>query len=294
MTSFEEEIVKNSTKFDLLALLRLLKEYDYDSIWFESTDSSVSEVALIDKVSFEKSRVIITLNIGLLSPQNELPSYFFYFRDTHLEVEDSFAAFLRYFDHILILNYIQNVYPVINEIYFSNWKDYNKTFLQLTNIKTVKTIHFIFASVYPELFVVSKTSEGLFSIEKDKKSLGEIRLGTLYQLGDIYTSCSSFVSVTLLPGKINVSIPEIVIRLNKIILPLLSELDLYLEVKIFGVMMPLKTGESPCLGFKKLLDKEKKDEIIIFSGRTNRYKNIDSGGITVQKKEFHAEKSLVK
>jgi hypothetical protein len=290
MASFEEAMVNNSTKFDLLALLRLLKEYGYNSIWFESNDSSASEVSLIDKITFEKSRVIITLNIGLLSPQNELPSYFFHFRDTHLEVEDNFAVFLRYFDHILISNYIQNMYPAINGTYFTDWRDYNKTFLRLTNIKTVKTIHFIFASVYPELHVDSRVTEGLSSIEKDKKSLGEIRLGTLYQLGDVYASCLSGISVTLLPGKINILIQEIIIRLNKIVLPLLSESDFYLEVKMSGVMTPLKTGELQCFGFKKLLEKEKKDEIIIFSGRTNRYVNIDSGGITADRKAFMQKK----
>lgn len=268
----EDKIIKHKAHFDLLALIRLLQEQRYTSIWFESSDSLTSEVSIIDRIVFIETRVIITLNIGLLSPQSTLPSYFFRVRDEIIENVDDFNTFLHYFDHILISDYIRNMYPQLNSVYFGDWNRYKNTFLSLSNLKSRRTVHYIFAALYPEYSVTSTGIEGTPLVEKDKTALGEIQLGSPYHLGDIYPDYCPGIRIILTQGEMGISLEETYNRLLHTILPLLANTAFYLEVKITGIMEPLHTGEEYSLGFRRLLIKGKKDDLLLFAGKTNRWK----------------------
>jgi predicted component of type VI protein secretion system len=103
------KIAKNIKRFDLCALIKLLKSLGYqrEQIVFEGNSSQVSHSNLCHEISFDEHRVRIVVNIGLLGSSSSLPSFF----QELIEKEDinseKFISFLNFFNHHLIDAFIQ-------------------------------------------------------------------------------------------------------------------------------------------------------------------------------------------
>jgi len=152
-----QKIVRGVRAFDLAALLRLLRHYGFQpyEIIFKSHMSDCSQRTLIEGIEFQQAprRVTITLNMGLLSAQTTLPSYF---QKTVARKDidaQNFADFIGFFDHFLIVNYVYSLYPEKNSRYFSNWEQTKRDYLELMDLKSCSTLFWIFQLVFPELTI---------------------------------------------------------------------------------------------------------------------------------------------
>ena len=158
MNSLEEKISARIHEFEMLSLLRLLSTMDYSSedIRFRSHNSICSQSGLIQGIEFRREPVreaIITMNMGLLSAQSPLPSYFRKMMEDDVISEQLFVEFAGYFDHHLIRDYICNIYPEINKFFFPNWELTKRRYLHVRNLKSIATLHWLFQLVFPEIGV---------------------------------------------------------------------------------------------------------------------------------------------
>jgi len=271
MTETEQQIINNLHRFDLLALLRLLHHLNYQSVWFVSNDSLVSEVRIIQEIEFRPQGVIIRLNLGLLSPQSPLPGYILQLRDTLMDYQDEFKHFIGYFDHILIQHLVFGLFPELNRSGFGNWRHYQHNSLLLTDLRAVRSIQMLFDYVYPECVVVCERNRRIECRGLDKQTLGEIELGCRYKLGDVTYASAKGILVWLDVPDCEQSLAELKYRLRSVILPLLSRFLLHLEVRVRGVMQPLKiSGSQPAsiLGFHPLLRAPYSGQVTLFYGQT--------------------------
>ncbi len=248
----QQQIKDNIKQFEILALLRLLKHLNYTRIWFRSNDSFISQERLIHSIQFSHQRVIITLNIGLLGPQSALPTYIMRMRETLIDKDDEFKVFIGYFDHILILNIIKNSFPEFDQDYWGQFgKDtdcatyptsatYAKMWLQLLNLKTKRSCHVVFAAIFPECKIVCESNKPLQCISLNKTRLGNITMGSPYQLGDMNFSSESGLVVFIDNSQYQLPLNVLKERLHRLVLPLYAPLMLLLDVRIIGVIEPLR------------------------------------------------------
>ena len=295
----QQQIIDNIKRFDLPALSKLLQHLRYSQIWFRSNDSLVSEVRLIQGIEFQYQRVIITVNSGLLGPQSALPTYMRRMRETLIDKDEEFKQFIGYFDHILILNTIKNSFPELEHDYFGQTgqgtdnTNYAKTWWWLTNLKAKRSLHAVFAAFFPECKIVCETYKPLQWMSLPKTRLGKIALGTPYQLGDI--AFTSVVREVVLLDNSPHQLPLSVLkkRLHQQVLPLFAPLMLMLEVRIVGVIHPLKTAlskppdkqsvtsstnDSTALGYHPLLKEPTNGWALLFLGQTYKPKSTYVGG----------------
>ncbi len=227
-------------EFDLISLLRLLHYYgiSFDYILFQSNDSRVSPVRLIESIDSRSVKgsknkiIIITLNIGLLGGQALLPEYFFKKLDSINR--SGFVSFIRYFDHFLIMNLIKNLYPEINTSFFSNWNEMVKNYLKIQNVHSHVFLHWLFDIVFPEFTVKIKKSKNEIENKAKIPRLGKVRLGRLgneNKLGIFKT----VVNLNLVENSVNYFVwhdvlDQIKNRLCSGIFPMLEGYDLCLEI----------------------------------------------------------------
>ncbi len=272
-----KRIIDNIKSFDLLALLRLLHHLNYTKIWYQSNDSLASEARVIEGIEFNDQFVMITLNIGLLSPQSSLPSYIIRLRDEFIDKDPEFKHFIGYFDHTLLSNLLKNRYPTLNPEYFSDWQDYQQTFLSLSNLKASRTVHYIFSVIFPECKVSCDNIKRYKQILACKTRLGAICLGEPYHLGDLSYKTYHGIIVFLHETDVEISTKNIEFRLYTFALPIFSALSFYLEVQVMGLMKPLQLGisndvqltnnQTP-LGYHQLLKSAQKGKVTLFSNQT--------------------------
>ncbi len=180
MNDLENNISKRIHEFDIISLFRLLASMDYrpDEIRFRSNNSICSQAALIHAISFRREpvrEVLVTMNMGLLSSQSPLPNYFREKMDT--EVNNSLVDFIWYFDHHLIQDYIFNIYPEINASFFPSWELTKRRYLQVLDLTSCSTLHWLFQTVFPEVGVT--VEKVLLSDELPSRELhlGKTKIG---------------------------------------------------------------------------------------------------------------------
>ena len=280
MTAPERNISKRIHDFDLICLLQLLQYLDYqpEDIHFKSHLSASSQPSLIHHIEFQRDpvrRVVITLNMGILSAQSPLPTYFFKKLDTGYFDTRSFSDFIGYFDHNLIKNYLLNIYPEINKALYPDSELTKRRFLQLLDIKSCSTLHWLFELVFPELGVRAEKAALNRQVRTTGLRLGVTMLGTDAMFGGKthvpidgrrITLFSEFE--TIYPGE-----PwprEIKKRLNDQIFPILKSVGMDLEIILIILTQKAwaKLQTDSYLGYDKIRGGEEQyRRIRIFTGR---------------------------
>ena len=101
-----KKIEKKIRLFDICSLVKILRSLGFheDDIYFESHLNHSSPISLCEKITFSKHapRVLILLNMGLLSSQSSLPSFFIKYMENEEVYADKFLRFLSFFSHHLI------------------------------------------------------------------------------------------------------------------------------------------------------------------------------------------------
>lgn len=277
---FERKILKKIHEFDLFSLLKLLMYHGYllEEIHFRSHMSTCSQSGLIQGIEFlyqPERQVVITINMGLLSAQSALPSYFQKNVDTKDIDSISFGDFIGYFDHFLIRDYIFNIYPEKNIKYFSDWEITKRQYLQIMDLKSSSTLFWVFQLVFPEL----KIQVEKMVMERGLKALalimGKTILGSDAVFGKKTDATVYGMHITLISDEefTDNGIPwpkEIKNRLDDQVFPILrsAEADVEIILVIRSQKRWMKLESESYLGYDKMKGgKAQARRIRIFRGQ---------------------------
>lgn len=182
----EKEIAKKIKSFDVCALLKLLlqKGYKMEDIYFESHADLSSRATLCENIRFsEEGKVTLQLNLGLLSNNSPLPSFFRKKMDSGSIDSTLFANFIRYFDHGIIKNLLSVSMPDVNDLFFDSWPETQGHYLKLLDLSSTSTLWHLFELLFPELHVQVIKFPTLFKEQGSSIMLGRARLGLNAFLG---------------------------------------------------------------------------------------------------------------
>jgi hypothetical protein len=239
-----ERITAEARRFSIPALLDLLHAMGYrdEEIEYRSHQSQRPQPALVHSVEFSEPvapspgrlrTVIITVNIGLLTAQTPLPSYVMKILDQ--QDESGMAEFLGFFDHHLLRDRFQALYPERNRGLFVDWEETKAKLLRMLGLESPSTMYWLFQRVYPELGLVVRRGQQQMPLNALGAQLGEAVLGERYTLGGIAQVPVGGMEITLCAEEPQspAGLPwaqEAARRLREQILPLLRGVDLQLTV----------------------------------------------------------------
>jgi hypothetical protein len=261
---FERKISKKIHEFDLFSLLKLLMYHGFllEEIHFKSHMSTCSQPGLIQGIEFlyqPERQVVITINMGLLSAQSALPSYFQKNVDTKDIDSISFGDFIGYFDHFLIRNYIFNIYPEKNIKYFSDWEITKRQYLQIMDLKSSSTLFWIFQLVFPELKIQVKKMVMERGLQASALIMGKTILGSDAVFGKKTEATVYGMHITLFSDEefTDTRIPwpkEIKSRLDDQVFPILrsAEVDVEIILVIQSQKRWMKLESESYLGYDKM------------------------------------------
>ncbi len=240
MTDLERKVQKRVHEFDLISLLRLLMSMGYgpQEVRFMSHNSICSQAGLIHGIRFSPEpvkEVVITLNLGLLSAQSPLPTYFRKKMDSEISESRAFVDFIGFFDHHLIRDYICNIYPEINRFFFPSWELTKRRYLHILDLKSCSSLHWLFQAVFPEIGVQMVKALLSRDLQTIPVSLGKSALGSDAVFGRKARVPIHGRRITLYSEDENTAtqVPwprEIKNRLESLVFPLLRPVGINLEI----------------------------------------------------------------
>lgn len=242
MNDLEKSIKKRIREFEIIPLLHLLKAMGYtmDEIRFQGQNSICSQDGMIDGIRFRQlpvRDVEITLNMGLLSAQSPLPSYFRKTMESSLSSNSHFTDFIGFFDHHLLVDYICNIYPEINRFFYPSWEDAKQRLLQVLDLKSCSTLHWLFQLVFPEIGLQVEKALLSRSLKTIPIRVGKTRIGSDAVFGKraIVPIYGSRITLFSEEEMTETRIPwpeEIKNRLIRLIYPVLRPTGIDLEINL--------------------------------------------------------------
>ena len=280
MNSLQMRITKEVKSFDIRALLDLLSHMGYlsDDIFFRGKQTSASRPSFIEEIAFScppSNKVVITVNMGLLSNSSTLPSYFFKAFEGDSAGSEAFLRFIAFFDHKLIRDFIESTSPEKNPRVIPDWQDFKGCYLNMLNFQSTSSLHWLFEEVFPDLRVLIKKSKQSFEYSGKAFRLGHSELASRNILGGRRRSSLPGLSVHLYADEDMYSskktwVYEARRRLNEILLPILKHSRTFLQVSLHlqNNSSSLLLQKESELGFESLRgESNHKKPIILFSGR---------------------------
>jgi predicted component of type VI protein secretion system len=151
--AFEAAVEREAKRFDLRPLLDLLREKGYRDILFQGATAGKTSPSIVESVHFERRPrrlVRITLNLGLLSDGTLLPSYFFRVADASRE-PDRFYEFLGFFEHRLVDEFVNALYPEAGGRALRDWGDARRSLFKMHGAGSPATLQWLAQLYFPEL-----------------------------------------------------------------------------------------------------------------------------------------------
>jgi hypothetical protein len=184
-------------QLDLASLFAVLRHLGlgWDELRFSSHATIESPTRLIHDLELDDDprQARITLNMGLLGPQSPLPGYFFKELDGGTLDATTFGKFIRFFDHVALARLMLALHPELDDKLDGDRERTRREELQLMNLRSSSTLHWLFAQTFPELDV---RVEGLAKWRQLRT--GALRLGSAV-LGGEGTFGSRAIAVA--PGR---------------------------------------------------------------------------------------------
>ena len=240
MTSLKRKISDEIHRFDFISIILLLQMMGYhqDQIFFRSDYSLCSQPSLLADIEFRDvpaAQVIIHVNLGLLSVQSTIPSYFFKKLDQGVIDSEAFTDFLAFFDQHLLRKYVLSLYPEINPEVFPDWKLAKSQFAGMLKLRSCSTLHWLFSLIFPELGVRAEKALLSRKLEGDGVVLGKASLDGSCVFSKRAGAPVHGLRVTLTSDeeRTNMDVPwprEISERMESMIFPLLRRVGIDLEV----------------------------------------------------------------
>jgi hypothetical protein len=285
-SSIEEHIAERIQDFDAPALLELLSRLGYGEkdIEFRSYRSAAHQGQLFHSIEFTskpRRRVIITANLGLLTVQTPLPSFFFQHMD-ELD-QDLMESFIGFFDDVLLRERFRGLFPERDASLLPKWEEPQSLEDRLTLLRLAcpSSLHWLFTKVFPEAEVLVRREPRRQRIDAPNPLLGYAILGGGPPMGgfsnvpmgglEAWVYLDEAVTGSGAPWAI-----EAQRRLNESILPRLTEVNLPLTVYL--VLRELhgyaRLHPQSYVGFDPILRQpplpvEPPKVIILFSGLTS-------------------------
>jgi hypothetical protein len=149
----EQRLRERIRGFDVPALLEVLAASGYGDaeIEYRSHRTTVHQSHLVHDIQFihqPRKRVIITVNMGLLSAQSPLPS--FLMRTMDQLDHDRLERFIGFFDHQLLQECFAGLYPERDGSLLPGWAEAGKDRLRLLRPTCPSTLHWLFSKAFPE------------------------------------------------------------------------------------------------------------------------------------------------
>jgi len=277
--SIEQRIRERIRSFDIPALLEVLRTHGWADaeIEYRGQRTAVHQSHLVHDIEFipaPDKRVLITVNMGLLSAQSPLPSFLMQTMD-QLD-HDRLERFIGYFDHLLLRDCFAGLYPEQEESLLPGWRQAEKDRLRLLRPTCPSTLHWLFRKVFPETELSVRRE-----VREQRLAARELRMGSS-TLGE-GDSMGGFASVPT--GGVEVRIycdeprasngvlwaEEARRRFDAELRPLLSETVLMLSVVLVlrDQESVLRLARDSHLGYYALQDSPAQtQQVLIFSGDT--------------------------
>jgi len=271
------KISEQIKSFDLCALLKLLGSLGFaqEDICFESQLNLVSQGSFCESITFsnEKPRVVILVNMGLLSVCSSMASFFF----KRIEKEEIngllFIRFLNFFNHHLMQHFLQMTTPEKNEAFFSNWQQTQLQYLSLLGFESISTLWFLMKICFPELVIEVTKNPRVMRLQTSSLVLGKDCLGKNSYLGERFEQILSSYRVTFTTeeevSELGAPWPiEINRRLVELIFPVLKKTDIHFSIVLiiknkYG-SMHLQKGSY--LGFDRIGKNSSPFQLLLFYG----------------------------
>lgn len=276
--SMEERIAERIRDFDLPALMDVLATAGYtrSEIEFRSHRTLVSHGHLVHAIHFERQprrRVVVTVNLGLLSVQSPLPSFLFKAMDQ--TDHDSLEDFLAYFDHHLLRARFAGLCPERDESLLGG-REAAEDRLRLLRLSCPSSLHWLFARVFPEGEVRVRRTTEQQPMPAPGLRLGASTLGSGAAVGGFATVARGGLDVALLFSEPSsgtgtpwaVEAPR---RFETHILPRLADTTLFLTVALVlrNHSSQAALGRHKYLAYEPMGDESERDHIVpFFSGDT--------------------------
>jgi len=278
--SVEQRIRERIRSFDIPALLDVLAASGYGDaeLEYRSHRTTVHQSHLVHDIQFSHEptkRVVITVNVGLLSAQSPLPSFLMRMMDQldHSRLEH----FIGYFDHLLLQECFAGLYPERDAELLPGWPQAARDRLRLLRPTCLSTMHWLFRKVYPEAELAVRREVRQQQVRSKEMRLGASALGEGDSMGGFATIPTGGVEVRLFCSEPFAAsgVPwaiEARRRFEAEVLPLLSETVLMLTVVLVlrEQESVLRIERASHLGYDPLHGAPPQpQQILLFSGDTS-------------------------
>lgn len=252
--ALESAVVARIREFEVGALLDVLASIGYgpDELEFRAHAANGPRPTLLHAITFPDpqarahghARVVITVNLGLLSSRSPLPTYFRRFLQD-MDTRDPVLELLDVLDRSLLHARLTSERP---ERVLANWERVSQDLVEVFGLDSPIGLTWLFRQVFPELAVRVRRIFDDRSIPYDGATLGTSQLGEC-SFGDFARVGVHEMEVTLVCADAIYSgatpwIREGDRRLRSTVFPLLDEVCLNLTV----VFVLLDHGEGARLG----------------------------------------------
>lgn len=279
----EQHIRERIRDFDIPGLLALLAREGYgeSDIEYRSHRTLVHQSHLVHDIQFlqQPRRVVLTVNLGLLSVQSPLPAFFLQTLEQMEPLEtEPMERFLGYFDHELLRARFAGLYPEQSSTLLPGWESATQSRLSLLSITSPSTLHWLFSRAFPEAEVSVRREVHVQPVATRGAQLSATALGDSTALGGFASVPTGGLEVALFfnESQCGTGIAwarEAPHRLFQRVLPLLAEASLPLTVR-----MVLRDQSAPArllgdshLGYAPLAGADGLHQnVLLFRGDTAR------------------------
>lgn len=222
-------------QMDLGALFNALQALGYsgDRVELRSNPTSTHTASLFSAIELSPERARVTMNLGLMSNQGPLPSYF-----TELladQRDNALSELLWFFDQYLLRHRALALMPEEDEETLPRFSETRRQLLRLLRLQAPCALHWLFQRVFPEMEVLTRRRLAARPLRTSGALLGDCRLGDSSTLGGLAEVPVPTLEVRLCtdeweaPGRLPWA-HAAPARLRARVAPLLSDLDLPLVV----------------------------------------------------------------
>ncbi|MDC0713583.1 hypothetical protein POL68_34275 [Stigmatella sp. ncwal1] len=276
----EQRIRERIRSFDIPALLEVLGTSGYGDaeIEYRSHRTTLHQAHLVHDIQFipqPRKRVVITVNVGLLSAQSPLPSFLMRAMDQldHERLE----RFVGFFDHRLLQECFAGLHPERDEALLPGWPEAARDRLRLLSPTCPSTLHWLFSKAFPEAELSVRREARKQRLPAREMRLGASALGEGDSMGgfasvatggiEVKIHCSEPLASSGIPWAV-----EARRRFDADVLPLLSD-----KVLMLNVVLVLREQESVLrierdshLGYDPLKGvPPQAQHVLLFSGDTS-------------------------
>jgi hypothetical protein len=278
--AFEQRLRERIRGFDIPALLAVLAASGYGDarIEYRGHRTTLHQSHLVHDIQFvhhPDKRVIITVNMGLLSGQSPLPSFLMQTMD-QLD-HDRLERFIGFFDHLLLEECFKGLYPERDGRLLPGWADTLRDRLRMLRPTSPSTLHWLFTKVFPDVEIAVRREVRSQRVPAREMRLGATALGEGDAMGGFASIPTGGMEVKLFCGEPVSSngvawAVEARRRLDTHLLPLLAESVFMLTV--FLVLRDqedtLRLERDSYLGYEPLQDASTyTQQVLLFSGDTS-------------------------